>query len=192
MESSSDPEWQQKWLKLDLYNDELRAYAARCEAFAKRAARNSTGPRLFVVSGPCGNGKTHAVKRVNFYFNAVALHCYEKGYWGKTTKRVPCGIFAGWTELCQHHETGLWHDALRAELTIADDVGTETDRFRSGEPIEWLRDFLSQRAGKFTIITTNVPPDQWGEKWGPRVEDRLLRDAEHVSLTTGSYARRNV
>ncbi len=71
-----------------------------------------------------------------------------------------------------------WDDWLRdveeASMVILDDVGTETDAYKSGIPRERLCHVLNRCENKFTWINTNISPDQWANKWDARVEDRLL------------------
>lgn len=186
-----DAAWQDKWLKMNRHSPEINAYMNRLESFSKRAIKNVHEKPLLVVFGPNGNGKSHGAKAVVDYFQAAAFTAYERGWWGSISKKVPSAICLPWATLCENRQSGLWRDAAEAEVAALDDAGRETDRFRSGEPTEWLSALLDAREGRFTLVTTNVLPAQWRDQWDSRVEDRLLRNAEHVNLTTiGSYARR--
>lgn len=64
---------------------------------------------------------------------------------------------------------------------ILDDVGAEHDS--KSEIVESkLCELLSRRAGKFTLITTNVPPDQAEARYDARVASRLWRSSKIVMM----------
>lgn len=78
------------------------------------------------------------------------------------------------------------HDVCDASLVIVDDLGTETDQFRSGAPTQRLCELLNACERKHLWATTNVPPAGWAAKWDQRVEDRLL-SADVVVVKAPSY-----
>lgn len=81
-----------------------------------------------------------------------------------------------------------WLDEVRGcSLLILDDVGIETDVFKSGLPTARLCELLNERVGKFTVITTNVPLGSWAPRWDARVEDRLLRDSMVFEMAAPSF-----
>jgi hypothetical protein len=65
-------------------------------------------------------------------------------------------------------------DIDEAALVLVDDIGTETDQYRTGIPTQRLCHLLNRCEGKWLWINTNVEPSAWSNKWDVRVEDRLL------------------
>lgn len=164
------------------------------EQYAKQVAKNNrTKPTLLVIaSSEPGNGKTHSAQAVVTYFENVAIDCHMRGWWPQHRDAVPTGLFIQWPELFKLHNKPVWDEILAADLLALDDIGAEVDQFRSGAPTEALRQALEKREGMFTIVTTNILPKQWASRWDARVEDRLLRRADRIVLTTPSYARRKL
>lgn len=75
-----------------------------------------------------------------------------------------------------------WLAGIRsARVVLFDDVGSESDRFRSGEPAERLREALEAVERKWVVLTTNIEPNRWSARFDQRVADRLNK-AAHVSL----------
>ena len=66
-------DWRAKWLRLDeAAHPEVARLALAAEQFAKRLANNDrSGPRLLVLCGRNGVGKTHVARAIHRYFNAV-------------------------------------------------------------------------------------------------------------------------
>ena len=73
-------------------------------------------------------------------------------------------------------------DACRADFLVIDDIGAESDRYKSGEAIDKLCQILSRREGMFTVVTTNVEPSNWSALLDARVADRLLRKSVVVDM----------
>lgn len=144
---------------------------------------------LLVMCGDNGCGKTHTAKGIFGYCQAVGGMAWESGHW--KGHRIPASVFQDWSTLADTNDyTGRWLDLIDAQLTVIDDVGAEVDKFRSAVPKENLRRMLGEREGRFTVVTTNTPPDQWREQWDARVEDRLHRKSEIIELAnTPSFYR---
>jgi DNA replication protein DnaC len=91
-------------------------------------------------------------------------------------------------------EFRIWLAGMEdCDLLCLEDIGAEVDRFKSGEPYERLRELLNEFKRNFLFITTNLMPEQWGDKWDKRIADRLMRDSEIFAMReTESYANRNL
>ena len=75
-------------------------------------------------------------------------------------------------------------DACAETLLIVDDIGAESDRFKSGKSTDALAYLLTRRQGRgFTMLTTNIAPTAWASRWDARVEDRLLRKSTVVDMS---------
>jgi DNA replication protein DnaC len=61
-----------------------------------------------------------------------------------------------------------------SSMVIIDDIGTETDRYRTGIPCSRLCQLLDHCRNKWLWITTNKHPNEWATTWDKRVEDRML------------------
>jgi DNA replication protein DnaC len=95
----------------------------------------------------------------------------------------------GMTERMDERSFLTWLETADAEsLLVLDDIGTETDRFKSGDATCRLCDLLNRRENKFTVLTTNIPPADWLAHWDARVSDRLLRNSAVVLIRAPSFA----
>lgn len=72
-------------------------------------------------------------------------------------------------------------EALCQSLVIIDDMGAEHDP--SGIGREKLFFMLERRAKQWTVMTTNVPPEQWETKFERRIASRFLRNCQAVDLS---------
>ena len=55
----------------------------------------------------------------------------------------------------------LFTEATESDVLLLDDFGAEVDKFKSNEPRERARKLLSSREKKITLITTNIPVENW-------------------------------
>lgn len=74
----------------------------------------------------------------------------------------------------------IMDDLLEGDIIFLDDVGAEHDPSKNG--VDKLCQIVNRRERKFSVITTNLAPEQWEDKWDGRVADRLLRASQIVSL----------
>lgn len=149
------------------------AKAARDAAVA--FAKNPQG--WLVIHGPNGNGKTHLAA-------AIALNLLSKGK-PVLFMRVPdlleflrhaydehslfiqsMGEFGSMT-LLERLET-----IRRAPILILDDLAAESDSPWVREKLYQILDFRTVERLP-TVITLNIGPEEWEEKLGARIADRL-------------------
>jgi len=180
-----NPAWRSKWIGLDeSLHPEVIKLSVEVEQFCKRVGVNDrSGPRLLVLGGKNGTGKTHAAKQAAKYLNAVAITCMTHGGWG--CERTPHAIFCEWLDLAEcepGRASPAWDAMIDADLAVVDDVGADVDRFKSGLPVANLARMLNARERKWTILTTNHPPETWAERFDKRVADRLHRNSLIVEL----------
>lgn len=152
----------------------------RCEIWVKHVVRNERmTDTLLVVHGRNGCGKSTAAKGLVKYFNAYRMWAFGKGFWGVNPPSL--AIFVDWAKIAEtkpDERDDFWRECSDASLLVLDDVGADTDRFRSEVSTDNFRRMLQHRERRFTMVTTNVPPAQWQERWDARVADRLLRNAD--------------
>jgi len=78
-------------------------------------------------------------------------------------------------------EWSLIEDLINATVLIIDDLGAEYDP--SGMGVEKLCQILSRREFRWTLITTNIAPNDWPLKLDGRVASRLVRNSTLVDLS---------
>lgn len=87
--------------------------------------------------------------------------------------------------MLEANQAGVMDDLIGCSLVALDDIGAESDRFRSGLSLDRLTQVLTRRcdARIYTLITTNIMPIDWEGKFGARVADRLLRGSTVCDLS---------
>ncbi len=177
---------------MEVTDPQVQTLADIVSEFAMRWYKESLGTRLLVIYGLTGCGKTRVARGLASWASAVAFTRFcEQKLAGVT--EIPSVQFVDWgnialRERMEERDFLIWlAEADRDSMLVIDDIGTETDPFKTGVPIQRLCDVLNRRAGKFTLITTNVPAELWSEKWDARVSDRLLRGSTVLSLNLQSF-----
>lgn len=150
--------------------------ARACERFCGRMLREMRDKGTWmVVGGQTGCGKSHVAKAVAHYWDTHKIDAWHRGWLG-TSSHLPNAEFVLWT-LALNAEEREWKDWLQgikeARLVVLDDLGAESDRFRSGKNTERLLSVLNSIERKWVLITTNVQGNQWVKVWDQRVADRL-------------------
>lgn len=153
-------------------------YGAR---FARRALLNER-PRIWcLLSGKSGCGKSRVARRACRVVRENAILAYNAGFW--PSGRICTTAWADWPKLAEIKDTEDYEEAARdireADVVFLDDLGAETDKFKSGEHVSRLRRLLNELEGKAVMMTTNLKPSEWAKQWDERVESRLLM-AKHL------------
>jgi len=113
---------------------------------------------------------------------------FEMGGWGKVG-RVPSSTFTRWPEFVddlrtwQRSGTGRhlgFDEMVVSDLLTIDDIGADDDPWKGGS--DKLCQLLTRREKEFTVVTTNIEPAHWPEKFDIRIADRLMRNSEVVNL----------
>lgn len=175
--------WQNKWLGMDVANSpELERIGDIVEQFCGRWFRNKPKYSLLLLCGEVRTGKTHLAKKIHRFGIASAFTSHEKGCWGATT--LPSVDYFPWPEVAAElgeKNRSCLTDMFDSSLLILDDVGAENDPWKVCA--DALCQVLSRREEKFTVITTNVMPLQWAEKFDARIADRFLRNSVVVDMS---------
>ena len=138
-----------------------------------------------ILCGDTGNGKTMMGAAVYRWASRIGFYAWENGFW----KVQPSACFHRWQALSDQIETGgsfagVLDPILENQLIVVDDIGAETDRYRSEKSLDALSYLLSQtEEAHWLLLTTNFKPSQWRERFDERIEDRLLRDAVVCDLS---------
>lgn len=176
--SIPDPiSWGDKVLKIKRYHpkhDELcqEAFMFFWDWFFKR------DPRCLTIAGESGVGKTLVLSRLYAWCGGMRITAWEKGGW-KGNPPLIWKVY--WPDLVSsYQDQGRWDDLLPSlsepSLLFIDDVGKESDRYKSGDNKRILLSVLSHRQYKWTFITTNKHPSNFPKDWDFATEDRLYRN----------------
>jgi DNA replication protein DnaC len=134
-----------------------------------------------LIYGENGTGKSHASKAVYYWANRIAMNIPLID--AETGVRTADAIMVNWPTVVDGFKRNDWDldDLYNCALLVIDDIGAEHDPSRVG--IEKLYTLLERRINRWTLITTNVSPDQWEFKFERRIADRLCRNCQHVDLS---------
>lgn len=174
--------WQKKWLQLDVVAPEIQQLATEAEQFCARWFANSPKPSLLVIVGSFGSGKTHTARAIYRFCVTTAMSAFDSGKWGG--HKFPGAAFVSWPEAANafaEKQFGLMADASENDLVVLDDIGAENDPWKVCA--DKLCQVLSRREKKFTVVTTNIPPVNWTERFDGRINDRLLRNSVVVDIS---------
>lgn len=177
LSAPADPEQRLRVLGLDeSVHAKVNRLAVWSEAFLKAAAMNRRERgTCMVLSGPPGTGKTHVCRQIARFLRDHAIDLHLLGHWGRSAN-LPSAAFAVWSrkaDLDRPQFEDWFEEASASAWLILDDVGAETDRYRSGEPAERLRRVLDLGHNRWLLVSTNVPPRSWADVFDARVADRL-------------------
>lgn len=168
-------------LKLLRTAPELEALETKVRAWCHRMIYGPPEKRHFILVGPTGTGKSHTALAAKDYLADALLWAWRGeliiGRMGVAMINAPEIV-----DMSDDH-FGYWLEGLaHKKVLFLEDIGTETDQYRSGLPRKRLYQVLEHFAGQWLFITTNVPEEGWIEKWDARVEDRLHRSADIAVL----------
>jgi DNA replication protein DnaC len=179
--------WPNGWLThgdpaLERVRDEVsNFYRALCRA---------KPPFWLTLCGVPGCGKTWAAKLVWRRFLSVG-RLYRDTATNALLARS--GRWVNWVKLLSDTKAGdySWRDGIRSEhFVVLDDIGAEAQTEFAKEQLFVL---LSARVGRWTLITSNLTPEQIGKRVDQRIASRLIRDRNRVVHNTArDYALRRV
>jgi DNA replication protein DnaC len=168
-------------------NPQVETWIRELVASAVRDMHNGypivrTGPSL-VLAGKAGRGKSWQAWGALRALSGAGVFCR----WQAVTAT---GLFASMRPRPGVDSEEVFEALATASVLVIDDVGATKDTAWSDEVFdrlinaryEWMRP---------TLITTNVLPGEFGEKFGDRVSSRLLEMATVVGFT-GPDLRRGV
>jgi len=114
------------------------------------------------------------------------MSAWENGNYSST--KIPEISFVHWPSYIEDMNHHLENEMRRSALTVIDDVGAETDRFKNDFPSDKFCQLLGAREGRWTFITSNLFQEHWAVK-DSRIGNRLLRKSRLIELrNTKSWA----
>lgn len=138
--------------------------------------------RLLVLAGANGTGKTHCAKAVHRWVNLVG---HGNTWFPRPDLRMSLqSLYWSWPALLDTFKEGGWdviEDMMESPLLIIDELGGGHDP--SGVGVDKLCQILSRREKMWTLITTNVIPAFWEQKFDKRVASRFFRNSTLVDLS---------
>lgn len=138
-----------------------------------------------LLCGECGNGKTTLVRAFQSLLNT--LHLQNK--WRNETWGLQMQNARDIARLCKE-SWREWQRLCRVPMLAIDDLGTEpTEVLDYGNVLNPVIELLAKRYDEqlFTIITTNLTPDEIHGKYGKRIGDRFNEMMERIVFKNGTY-----
>lgn len=138
-----------------------------------------------ILCGGCGNGKSTMLKAFQQLLNP--LHIPKPDNDGTYGIQIVDAKYIA--HLCKNN-----HEAYRKLISVdmlgIDDLGTEPSEVMDyGNVYTPVIDLLTKRYEEqlFTIITTNLTPQQIRDHYGDRIADRLNEMVQKIVFSNGTY-----
>lgn len=161
---------------------ELERLQSEAFWFCSDYSQNQEQGRLLVIYGNNGVGKSLVAKGIaDFAFKSRAN--YQKTIVNPTHVKVPDVQYAHWPRFLDSLKEGNWErvtEAGRVCLLVLDEIGGAYDP--SGMGTDKLCSILSHREQKWTVVTTNLTPENWEVAFDRRIASRFFRNATHVEM----------
>lgn len=152
--------------------------------FCRDYCKNPRRGRRLLLYGGNGCGKTHCAKAIHWYARKIAMQIpFDPVTFGDQEVQLATAAFLFWPGIVDGFKRGAWDaidDAMIQSLLVIDDVGAEHDP--SGVGKEKLYTILERREYRWTVITTNCPPQSWEAKFERRIQSRLYRNFTHLNM----------
>lgn len=165
--------WRQKWLPIKTdHHPKLEELAAALQHFCCGVLADPINGKMLVLFGENGTGKTCSTRMVSRWIQKVGPS--NKYVDRDDNVRFVDGVFWSWPELLDAFKNGGWdivESLFGATVLILDELGGGHDPTLVG--VDKLCQVLSKREKKWTIVTTNILPENWQEKFDRRIASRL-------------------
>lgn len=167
---------------MNVRHPKLRELGDAVQEFCKCVWIDPTKGKLLVIAGDNGSGKTHTLAAVQRWVQSVGpgrSFTVPGEQFGTLTSRL-----VRWPEFVSRMKDGHWaapEELYTPPVVLIDEVGGEHDPSKVGT--DALCRVLSRRERKWTMITTNVMPENWEQVFDRRITSRFFRNSTIVDLT---------
>ncbi|MET3683305.1 DNA replication protein DnaC [Alkalibacillus flavidus] len=176
---------QASFATFDPYQDDLAEAKQFLETYAQDFDPETSANVLLV--GPCGVGKSHLAM-------SAAKEVLSKGF--KTVFLSVPKLLSKIKETYRHDapasEQDVMHVVQTADCLVLDDLGAEYSQAK-GSGDNWaqakLFEILDHRAGRPTILTTNLSSQMLAHKAGERNFSRIMDQATVIRLDSQDYRK---
>lgn len=138
-----------------------------------------------LLCGGCGNGKSTMLKALQQLLNS--LHIPKPDHDGTYGIQIVDAKYIAY--LCKNNYEA-YRKLIRVDMLGIDDLGTEPSEVLDyGNVYTPVIDLLTKRYEEqlFTIITTNLTPQQIRGHYGDRIADRLNEMVRKIVFDNGTY-----
>lgn len=160
--------------------------SAQCAESIERLARILVGasPKFGIMfCGTCGNGKTTLL-----YAFRSALNILSDWQVFKERKGI---VTVGARDIPYYaKDCKMFHELRAKEMLAVDDMGREpAEVLDYGNVLNPIVDLMEYRYNEqlFTIVTTNMKPDEIRERYGRRISDRFNEMMDVIIFGDGSF-----
>ena len=170
---------------MESVHPDVQGAADKAEAWVRRFCAAAPDGRHLVLCGQSGVGKTHIMGRLHTFLEGVRMSLWPTAAWN----RPPSVHLVDFGKICRLDDDewvrwmGDWVTSAFCptghplDALFLDDIGSEVDRYKSGEPALRLAEIWNEMRSRWLVTATNVPVAAWTERWGVRVSDRLFRNS---------------
>jgi len=177
------PDFRAKWIGLDeTHHARIATLSKWVERWIKAAAKNEKPVKTqwMVLAGRTGTGKSHCLKAAYRFFRA-----HSGSLWPKFYKTPPGLKYIVWSKVVAL-ERYCWEDfedeVRSSRILFVDDIGSEVDRYRTGEPAERFRTFLDACKGRWLLGSSNIARNDFSRTFDARVLS-LMETAAFLDLS---------
>jgi DNA replication protein DnaC len=157
--------------------------------YIERIAKWLVNPRYkpgLLLYGKVGNGKTTIAKAVcstiNLLYDSALLE-EKKGVW--QTSALELSSIA-------RNDADRFERIKKTELLFIDDLGCEPITVKSwGNELSPVVELIYHRYDRqlFTIISSNLSDEDFKERYGARIDDRMREMFDRLSFTNNSFRK---
>lgn len=146
--------------------------AADLERFCAGVWKDPMNGKVIVLFGENGTGKSICAAYITRWIRKVG---HAKQYIDRENNiRFVDVVLWSWPELLDHFKSGNWDSIdtmFDTTVLIIDELGGGHDPTTVG--VDKLCQVLSRREKRWTLITTNITPEHWQDKFDRRIASRL-------------------
>lgn len=167
--------FRQTVIRLDEGHKKVAALSKWTERWVKAAAQNQRPARWMAFIGAPGTGKSHAMRAAYEFMRSHSISLWPR--WHQTPPRCRHAVWSKVVALGPGGWSDFEDDVHASKFVFLDDIGSEVDRFKSGEPAERLRTVLDLCATKWLMLSSNLTRETFGRAFDGRIQSRLERAA---------------